>query len=92
MEIGFLRLAYIFMDQALNFSVANNNNNKLIIMVFEAQWKNEKPWRLVWGNKGVVVWRFGGLTHTQVYHFIGKHGRPWRLDLGDWHIYLFIKI
>ena len=81
------------MHQALNFSVANNNNNKLIIMVFEAQWENEKPWRLVWGNKGVVVWRFGGLTHThRCSILLKKNGRPWRLDFGDWHIYLFIKL
>ena len=64
---------------------------KLIILMFE--WQTQRPWRLDWGNNGVLAWRFGGFdTHTQVYHFIGSHGRPWRLELGPWHIYLFIKI
>ena len=77
------------MHQALNFSVANNNNNnKLIIMVFEAQWENEKPWRLVWGNKGVVVWRFGGLTHTHRCSILLKKME----DLGDWILEIGIYI
>ena len=63
----------------LDFPVANNKK-KLIIMVFETQWKNERPWRLDWGNNGVLAWSFGGFdTHTQVYHFIEKME-----DHGDW--------
>ena len=87
MEIGFWRLAYICIHQNLNFSVANSK--KLIIMVFETQWKNERPWRLVWGNKGVVVWRFGGLTHThRCIILLEKMEDRGDWSWGDWHIYI----
>ena len=49
-------------------------------MVFGTQLKNERPWRLVWGNKGVVVWRFGGLTHTHRCIILLEKME----DLGDW--------
>ena len=44
------------------------------------EWQTQRPWRLDWGNNGVLAWSFGGFdTHTQVYQFIGKME-----DLGDW--------
>ena len=53
------------------------------------EWQTQRPWRLAWGNNGVLAWRFGGFdTHTHRCIILLEKME----DLGDWILGIGIYI